>query len=154
MCFLFIKRTPINNRTIGIPIYGISTRIETGNKIQAKLASNDNTLIRKIGEILIFIDQDFETKITFVEKLENFDAMFFLSTDSVHDKKRIIDRFGNKIITSEPILERTSPQGIVDAVIDLFCLSKTKGIIGSYKSTFSQVAAEIGRIENKEVFID
>jgi hypothetical protein len=88
------------------------------------------------------------------EKLENADATFFLSTDSEQDKKRIINRFGQRIITREPTLERTSPQGIADAVIDLFCLSKTKGIIGSYKSTFSQVAAEIGRIENKEVFID
>jgi len=47
----------------------------SGNKIQAKLASNDNTLIRKIGEILVFIDADFESKISFVEKLENFDAV-------------------------------------------------------------------------------
>ena len=47
----------------------------SGNKLQAKLASNDNTLIKKIGEILIFIEPTFIDKISFVDRLENFDAV-------------------------------------------------------------------------------
>ena len=72
------------NKTIGvimagnIPLVGFHDFLSvllSGNKIQAKLASTDNTLIRKIGEILIFIDPIFKTKISFVDKLENFDAV-------------------------------------------------------------------------------
>jgi len=72
------------NKTVGvimagnIPLVGFHdflSVIISGNHIQAKLASNDNTLIRKIGEILVFIDEDYVSKISFVEKLENFDAV-------------------------------------------------------------------------------
>jgi hypothetical protein len=61
-----------------IPLVGFHDFLSvliSGNSIQAKLASNDNTLIRKIGEILIFINSDFKSKISFVERLENFDAV-------------------------------------------------------------------------------
>ena len=64
----------------------------SGNKIQAKLASNDNTLIRKIGEILVFIDSDFEDKISFVEKLENFDAV--IATGSNNTARYFEQYFG------------------------------------------------------------
>ncbi|PCJ24245.1 MAG: acyl-CoA reductase [Flavobacteriales bacterium] len=47
----------------------------TGNIIQAKLASNDNTLIKKMGEMLIFIEPILANKIIFTEKLKNFDAV-------------------------------------------------------------------------------
>jgi hypothetical protein len=47
----------------------------TGNTLQAKMSSNDNTLLRKIGEVLVFIESSFKDKIHFVEKLENFDAV-------------------------------------------------------------------------------
>ena len=87
-------------------------------------------------------------------KIEKFDASFFLSTDSDYVKKLIQKRFGKRIIIRDRIIDRNSTNGIRDAVIDLFCLSKTKEIIGSYKSTFSQVAAEIGGIENQDIYID
>jgi len=45
----------------------------TGNELIAKLASNDNQLIRKVAEILIQINPYFESKISFVEKLQGFD---------------------------------------------------------------------------------
>ncbi len=87
-------------------------------------------------------------------KVENFNASFFLSSDSDKIIKTIQKRFGNRIITQDRISDRNSSSGIKDAVIDLFCLSKTKEIIGSYKSTFSQVAAEIGGIDIQEIYVD
>jgi hypothetical protein len=41
-------------------------------------------------------------------------------------------------------LNRNSQQGITDAVVDMFCLSKTKYIYGSYWSSFSDIASVIG----------
>ncbi len=64
----------------------------SGNKIQAKLASSDNTLLRKVGEILIFIDSYYETKIEFVERLENFDAV--IATGSNNTARYFEQYFG------------------------------------------------------------
>jgi hypothetical protein len=64
----------------------------TGNKIQAKLSSGDNTLIKKVAEILIFIDVDFSNKIEFVERLENFDAV--IATGSNNTARYFNQYFG------------------------------------------------------------
>ena len=61
-----------------IPLVGFHdflTVIISGNTILAKMASDDNTLLRKIGAILIAIEPKLENQINFVEKLENFDAV-------------------------------------------------------------------------------
>jgi hypothetical protein len=84
----------INNdskKTIGvimagnIPLVGFHDFLSvliTGNSIQAKLASGDNTLIRRVGEILISIESVFESKIQFVERLEGFDAVIATGSDN------------------------------------------------------------------------
>jgi len=43
-------------------------------------------------------------------------------------------------------LERNSLEGMVFAVTELFCLSKTQKIIGSDYSSYSNIAAELGEI--------
>lgn len=65
----------------------------TGNNLQAKLASNDNTLIKKIGEILLFIEPTFIDKISFIERLENFDAV--ISTGSNNTARYFYQYFSN-----------------------------------------------------------
>ncbi|MCK5699506.1 MAG: hypothetical protein KAI29_00070 [Cyclobacteriaceae bacterium] len=87
-------------------------------------------------------------------KINQTGASFFLTTDSYNDKKTIQKRFGERIIIHDSKLDRNTPDGSKDAVIDMFCLSNTREIIGSYNSTFSQVAAEIGRIENHLIYVD
>ena len=90
-----------SNKTIGvimagnIPLVGFHDFLSvliTGNTIQAKLASGDNTLIRKIGEILRYIEPLFETKINFVERLENFDAV--IATGSNNTARYFEQYFG------------------------------------------------------------
>lgn len=71
---------------------------------------------------------------------------FFLATDSISEEKELKKIFPNRIITLEKELSRNSEKGIQDALIDLYCLSNTKKIIGSYYSSFSEVAAQINRI--------
>ena len=68
-----------------IPLVGFHDFLSvliSGHAIQAKLASGDNTLIPKVAEILIAIEPDFESKIQFVEKLENFDAVIATGSDN------------------------------------------------------------------------
>ncbi len=72
------------DRTVGvimagnIPMVGFHDFLSVlivGHSIKAKLSSEDNTLLRFIGKVLISIEPEFESKINFVEKLENFDAV-------------------------------------------------------------------------------
>lgn len=90
-----------SNQTIGvimagnIPLVGFHDFLSvliTGNSIQAKLASGDNTLLKKIGETLLFIAPIFETKINFVERLENFDAV--IATGSNNTARYFEQYFG------------------------------------------------------------
>jgi Acyl-CoA reductase (LuxC) len=82
----WLKNYEINNgsKRIGvimagnIPLVGFHDFLcvlITGNILIAKLSSDDNSLIRKVAEILIYLNPDFENKIYFVEKLENFDGV-------------------------------------------------------------------------------
>jgi len=94
----------------------------------------------EIDDYLRFMDQKIETCP---------DATFYLASDSMEVKQLMIDRYGDRIVYHKAILERTSVQGMKDAVVDLWCLSLTKEIIGSYHSSYSDIAAELGAIELK-----
>jgi len=88
----------------------------------------------------------------FVEKIkdelkDNNDANFFLATDDFETENTLKNLFGNAIITYKKELNRNLQKGIQDAVVDLFCLAKTKYIYGSYWSSFSDIAARIGGIK-------
>ena len=56
-------------------------------------------------------------------------------------------KYPNRIITLMDDTDRNSLEGMKFAVVELFCLSKTKKITGSVGSSYSQIAAEIGGIE-------
>lgn len=62
-------------------------------------------------------------------------------------KESLKSKYPNRIITLMDDTDRNSLEGMKFAVLDLFCLSKTKKILGSVGSSYSQIAAEIGGIE-------
>ena len=75
------------------------------------------------------------------------ETTFFLSTDNPLVKSKLIKNYGDKIIFNEiSSYDRNSPKAIKDALLDLFCLASTRTVYGSHHSSFSQVAAEIGKI--------
>ena len=69
---------------------------------------------------------------------------FFLATDSEKEKAILTKRFGNRIITSKDAANRNTTEGIQQAVVDLYALSRTNKILGSFYSSFSEIAAQIG----------
>ena len=72
---------------------------------------------------------------------------FFVATDSAEEEEILTEKFSDKIITyKKTSLNRESIQGIQDALIDMYLLANTNKIIGSFTSSFSEVAAEIGKI--------
>ncbi len=88
----------------------------------------------------------------FIERMEEVlkkypIATFYLATDDFKVKEDFKQLFGNKILTrSNIILTRDNKKGIEDAMIDLYVLSQTKEIFGSYWSSFSSVSASLNNI--------
>lgn len=86
------------------------------------------------------------------EKMKNcLHVSFYLATDSGEINKYLKNRYKERILSAANIkLERSSQEGMEGALIDLICLSKCKVILGSYYSSFSEIAAEWG---NRELYI-
>ena len=76
----------------------------------------------------------------------NAAVLFYLATDDVNVEQEFRQRYGKRILTHSKEFSRLTVAGIQDAVVDLFCLSRTSAIYGSYWSSFSDVAARIGNI--------
>ena len=77
------------------------------------------------------------------------DVAFYLSTDSEDVVKQFKDLFTDKIVIGVSVRNRHSKEGIIAALTDLCCLSQCKKIIGSFKSSFSERAAVMGRVPLK-----
>lgn len=111
------------------------------NTIGIHIRQTDNFIAVANSPISLFIAKIEE------EIKKNSDVFFYLATDDSQVEKRLISLFGEKIIVYKKELNRDSQKGIVDAVVDMWCLSKTKYIYGSYWSSFSDIASIIGDIE-------
>src|SRR5665647_3851278 len=116
---LFVPTLEIQDQINGLRshysenVFGIHIR-RTDNK--RSIQKNE------IDDYLRFMDQKIETCP---------DVKFYLATDSMDVKRLMINRYGYRIVFHKAMLERTSVQGMKDAVVDLWCLSLTKEIIGS-----------------------
>ena len=81
------------------------------------------------------------------EVAKDRNVKFFLATDDRDEEAALRLHFGNRIISNQnKVLDRNSPTGIQDAVIDLFSLAQTEKILGSYYSSFTDIAADINHI--------
>lgn len=79
---------------------------------------------------------------------EEPEARFYLATDGEDVKQALTAEFGDRIVSYEAAaLSRASVEGMKDAVVDLFCLARTKKVLGSWGSSYSIIAAKLGGIE-------
>ena len=101
----------------------------------------DNVWAIEHSPISLFID-----KIAQISKADSF-ANFYLATDDPAICELLTHEFGSRILTRDKDYSRQSIVGIQDAVIDMWLLSKTKKIYGSYYSSFSEAASGIGNVE-------
>lgn len=74
------------------------------------------------------------------------ETTFYLSSDDAETKATLIEIFGERIITQNKKTDRKSVAGVQDAILDMYCLAATQSILGSYWSSFSDVAARINNI--------
>ena len=80
------------------------------------------------------------------KRQESGGTRFFLATDNEEEKQRIAAAFPHRVITSPRPADRRTLQGMEDAAVEMFTLSRTRLILGSAYSTFSSAAAGIGHI--------
>lgn len=73
---------------------------------------------------------------------------FYLCTDDVETKNYFkTDFWQTKVKMPDGAIERSSEDGIIQAACEMLALSKTQKILGSYWSSFGEIAARLGGIE-------
>lgn len=73
------------------------------------------------------------------------DTMFYVASDSQEEKYEIFKRFPGRVVMGvEELIGRNSIFGCIDSVLEFYILSQSSEILGSYKSSFSEVAAAYG----------
>jgi len=74
-------------------------------------------------------------------------VQFFLSTDDPTVIQTFQNRYGDRLIQRASSFDRKDPRAIREALIDLSLLARTQRILGSYFSSFSLTASQIGGVE-------
>ena len=74
------------------------------------------------------------------------DSAIYLATDDLDEAELIKRKFGDYLYFYPTQLKRDKPEGIQQALVDLMMLSKSNKIIGSYWSSFTEVAAAYGSV--------
>lgn len=70
----------------------------------------------------------------------------FLATDDQETKKTMLQRYGPHIICSPQPASRKTRAGVADGLVDMLTLARCGSILGSWYSSFSELAAQIGGI--------
>lgn len=109
--------------------------------------------IRRTDSVVSIEKSPLEAFISVIDKeiQERDETIVFLATDDEPTRKSLIDRYGNRIITSMRPATRASVDGIRDGLVDMWTLAATNKIYGSVGSSFSEMSAEIGGVELKMV---
>lgn len=82
------------------------------------------------------------------ELSEHPETRFFLATDDASEEELLRSKFPGKIISNpDRTIDRNSVRGMHDALLDLYCLAATDKLIGSYWSSFTDIAADMRGIE-------
>ncbi|MDR0939318.1 MAG: glycosyl transferase [Mediterranea sp.] len=77
---------------------------------------------------------------------ENGELGIYLATDSEEVKLLMKRRYGARIMTADSDSDRSSIAGMQAGTIELYTLARTSRIYGSFGSTFSEMAAQIGQL--------
>ena len=132
---MFVPQDDIQNRIDEI-VAGFSERT-----IGVHIRRTDNVVSIQSSPLEKF------TSMMDAEIKKNSNTRFYVASDDDEVKECLKKKYPDRIITLMDDPDRNSLEGMKFAVLDLFCLSKTKKILGSVGSSYSQIAAEIGGIE-------
>ena len=110
------------------------------NCIGIHIRRTDNSLSIKNSPLSMFIDamhREIETCA---------DTKFYVATDDAATKNKLKRDFGDRILYIDTDCNRNSLQGMKEAVKEMWILSRTKKIYGSFYSSYSEIASQLGNI--------
>ena len=82
------------------------------------------------------------------EIVKDPEVQFYVASDEPLVKEQLLHMFGaQRIIIPTGVIGRDSEEGIRQALIEMYALSKTKRILGSYYSSFSEIASSLDSVE-------
>ena len=114
-----------------------------GRQVGVHIRRTDNVKAIELSPNSLFIEKMNE------EKAKDENVKFFVATDdkSVFDEIKQI--FGDAVLEhKKQTYSRDNPQAIKDALIDLYALSECDKLIGSYWSSFTDIAWELRNIDH------
>jgi len=82
---------------------------------------------------------------------EPADTVFVVATDSANERMTINEQYKGRVWFPAETLSRMTQKGMEGAVLDFIALSRCKKILGSYNSSFSELAAMYGDVPLKVV---
>lgn len=102
--------------------------------------------VDKPGIVDRYSDTYFESIIE--EEIANGTVAVFIACDEADVKRRLLDKYPNFCISQNiSCFDRNQEKGIIEGFIDLISLSRCKKIYGTKESSFSKMAALIGKSE-------
>lgn len=87
----------------------------------------------------------------FIEKMKEEirrdpNTSFYVASDSLSEKRKLLDLFGGHVKTEMNETRRDNQEGIEDALVELYTLAHTEKIYGSVASSFSTLASDFSSI--------
>ena len=110
------------------------------NTIGIHIRRTDNTASIKYSPTRLFVEMMNKE----VENDKN--VKFYVASDSIEEKKYLMNLYGDRIITSMKETARNTEEGIINAFVEINILSRTNKIYGGYYSTFAQISAALSDV--------
>lgn len=112
----------------------------SGHTVGVHIRRTDNTRSIANSPLPLFVER-------MKKEMELFpDTVFYVASDSMQEKRRLEEYFGGRVLTVWKETDRSSRQGIEDALVELYSLAATQRIFGSAGSSYSILASKIGNI--------
>jgi len=106
-------------------------------------------LLNKDGRGRVSKDENFYEEINNI-LIKNPQTQFFLATDSKETEKKFLNKFGKRIIILlEKNWDKSTSESTKNALVEMLLLSKTRMILGTYLSTFTEMAWWFGNCRQK-----
>jgi hypothetical protein len=109
-----------------------------GRIVGVHIRRGDNSASIEVSPLELFLDR------MQIELDRDPEARFFLATDDPATEQTVVGHFPGRVTVRGKDFARTRTRGVQDALVDLLVLSKCHLILGSYWSSFSQTASEMG----------
>lgn len=119
------------------PVMEIPSNLFTTSSVGVHVRRGDHEKAKRHSPLSAFIRaMDAESPTT----------VFTVATDSMNDRRELEERYRGRIWFPAAALSRITQKGMNDAVVDFIALSRSSKILGSFASSFSELAAMYGDV--------